>query len=68
MNKLELIQDLKDTTDLSKPEAAAVVDIFFNGMAEELAKGGSVEIRGLCRPFSTLNKERLPIFLASMER
>ena len=41
MNKLELIQALKDATDLSKSEAAAVVDIFFNGMAEELAKGGS---------------------------
>ncbi len=47
MNKLELIQALKDATDLSKSEAAAVVDIFFNGMAEELAKGGRVEIRGL---------------------
>ena len=29
MNKLELIQALKDATDLTKPEAAAVVDIFF---------------------------------------
>ena len=28
MNKLELIQALKDATDLTKPEAAAVVDIF----------------------------------------
>ena len=28
MNKLELIQSLKDATDLTKPEAAAVVDIF----------------------------------------
>ena len=34
MNKLELIQALKDTTDLTKPEAVAVVDIFFNEMAE----------------------------------
>jgi integration host factor subunit beta len=51
MNKLELIQALKDATDLSKPEAAAVVDIFFNGMADELAKGGRVEIRGLCSFF-----------------
>ena len=33
MNKLELIQALKDATDLSKSEAAVVVDIFFNGMA-----------------------------------
>ena len=48
MNKLELIQALKDATDLTRTEAAAVVDIFFNGMAEELAKGGRVEIRGLC--------------------
>ena len=51
MNKLELIQALKDATDLSKPEAAAVVDIFFNEMADELAKGGRVEIRGLCSFF-----------------
>ena len=51
MNKVQLIQALKDATDLSKPEAAAVVDIFFNEMAEELAKGGRVEIRGLCSFF-----------------
>jgi integration host factor subunit beta len=51
MNKLELIQALKDATDLSKYEAAAVVDIFFNGMADALAKGGRVEIRGLCSFF-----------------
>jgi integration host factor subunit beta len=48
MNKFELIQALKDVTDLSKSEAATVVDILFNEMAEELAKGGRVEIRGLC--------------------
>jgi integration host factor subunit beta len=51
MNKLELIQALKDDTDLSKSEAAAVVDIFFNGMADALAKGDRVEIRGLCSFF-----------------
>ena len=51
MNKLELIQTLKNATNLSKPEAAAVVDIFFNKMANELAKGGRVEIRGLCSFF-----------------
>ncbi|MGD9309681.1 MAG: HU family DNA-binding protein [Desulfosarcina sp.] len=51
MNKLELIQVLKDATDLSKPQAAAVVDIFFNEMANELANGGRVEIRGLCSFF-----------------
>ena len=51
MNKLELIQTLKDTTDLTKPQAAGVVNLFFNEMAEELAKGGRVEIRGLCSFF-----------------
>ena len=51
MNKLELIQALKNATDLSKPEAAAVVDIFYNGMAAALAKGERVEIRGFCSFF-----------------
>ena len=51
MNKVELIQALKDATDLTKPEVAAVVGIFFNSMTEELAKGGRVEIRGLCSFF-----------------
>ena len=51
MNKLELIQALKDATDLSKSEANAVVGLFFNEMSEELAEGGRVEIRGLCSFF-----------------
>jgi len=51
MNKLELIQALKNTADLSKSEAAAVVDLFFNEMADALAKGDRVEIRGLCSFF-----------------
>lgn len=51
MNKLDLIQALKEATDLSKSEAAAVVDIFFNGMVDALAKGDRVEIRGLCSFF-----------------
>ena len=51
MNKLELIQALKDATDLSRPKAAVVVDIFFNEMAAALAKGERVEIRGLCSFF-----------------
>jgi integration host factor subunit beta len=42
MNKLELIQALKDATDLSKSEAAAVVDVFFNEMADALAMGDRV--------------------------
>ena len=51
MNKLELIQALKGASDLSKPEGAAVVDIFFNEMTAALAKGDRVEIRGLCSFF-----------------
>ena len=51
MNKLELIQLLKDTAELSKSEATAVVDIFFNEMTNALANGNRVEIRGLCSFF-----------------
>jgi integration host factor subunit beta len=51
MNKLELIQALKGVADLSKSEAVAVVDIFFNGMFDTLTKGDRVEIRGLCSFF-----------------
>ena len=51
MNKLELIQALKDANGLSGSEAEAVVNLFFNEMSEELAKGDRVEIRGLCSFF-----------------
>ena len=48
MNKLELIAALKDRANLSKAEAAGVMDLFFDNMAEALARGDRVEIRGLC--------------------
>jgi integration host factor subunit beta len=48
MNKLELIATLKNEAQLTKSEAAAVVDLFFNEMANALARGDRVEIRGLC--------------------
>ena len=48
MNKLELIKNLKEECQISKKEAAAVVDLFFNEMANALAKSDRVEIRGLC--------------------
>ena len=51
MKKLELVQALKDATNLSRFKAAAVVDIFFNEMAAALAEGDRVEIRGLCSFF-----------------
>ena len=48
MNKLELIKTLRDECQISKKEAATIVDLFFNEMANALAKGDRVEIRGLC--------------------
>jgi integration host factor subunit beta len=51
MNKIELIQALKDSNHLSKSEAEAVINLFFNQMAEALAQGDRVEIRGLCSFF-----------------
>jgi integration host factor subunit beta len=48
MNKLELIQTLSTTNGLTKIEAARIVSIFFDQMANTLEKGDRVEIRGLC--------------------
>jgi len=48
MNKIDLIIALKNETDLTKPEAEAVVNLFFNEMSNALANGDRVEIRGLC--------------------
>ena len=51
MNKLDLIQALRDATDLTKQEDERVVTDFFNGMAGALVKGERVEIRGYCSFF-----------------
>ena len=51
MNTLELIDVLKKECGISRKEAAAVVDLFFESMSETLAKGDRVEIRGLCSFF-----------------
>ena len=48
MNKLDLTAALKNEAELTKSEAATIVDLFFNEMANALAKGDRVEIRGLC--------------------
>jgi integration host factor subunit beta len=48
MNKLELIGMLKKEHRLSKNDAAAVVELFFDKMSDALARGDRVEIRGLC--------------------
>ncbi len=51
MNKLELISALKQKADLTKTEAAEIVQIFFDSLTEALTKGERVEIRGLCSFF-----------------
>lgn len=51
MNKLELIATLKNEANISKAEAAKIVEIFFGNMGDALAKGERVEIRGLCSFF-----------------
>ena len=51
MNKLELISALKAEGNMSKAEAAKIVQIFFDNMSEAMARGERVEIRGLCSFF-----------------
>jgi len=48
LNKLELIQKVKDKCHLTKQEADAIVKIFFFETVKALVKGDRVEIRGLC--------------------
>jgi integration host factor subunit beta len=48
MNKMELISMLKEKVGISKSEAGTIVNIFFDQMADTLAAGGRVEIRGFC--------------------
>ena len=51
MNKIDLIQALKDSNNLTKSEAERIVTLFFDKMAGALAQGDRVEIRGLCSFF-----------------
>ncbi|RZB35814.1 MAG: integration host factor subunit beta [Desulfobacteraceae bacterium Eth-SRB2] len=48
MNKLDLIETLQNQAGISKNKAEAVVRLFFDDMANALANGDRVEIRGLC--------------------
>ena len=48
MNKLEIVETLKTKAGLTKNEATAVVKLFFDEMANALANGDRVEIRGFC--------------------
>ena len=51
MNKIDLINALKNECRLSKKEAAAIVDLFFDKISSALAEGERVELRGLCTFF-----------------
>ena len=51
MNKLELVAKLTDECQISKKEAAAIVELFFDKISTTLAEGDRVEIRGLCSFF-----------------
>jgi integration host factor subunit beta len=48
MNKLELINAVRDEAQIKKSEAAAIVNLFFNKMVDALANGDRIEIRRLC--------------------
>ncbi|AEI38221.1 MAG: integration host factor subunit beta [Zymomonas mobilis subsp. pomaceae] len=57
MIRSELIQILaNDNPELSPEEIEHIVDVFFNGITEHLAKGGRVEIRGF-GAFSTRSRD-----------
>ena len=48
MTKAELIDALREESDLTRNEATEVVQLFFDEMSDALAKGDRVELRGLC--------------------
>jgi len=48
MNKSSLIEALSEDTDLPPKEAEEVVKVVFDEMANSLANGERVEIRGFC--------------------
>ena len=51
MNKSDLIEALSKDTGLTLTKAEEVVNTVFNNMANALAKGDRVEIRGFCSMF-----------------
>ncbi len=46
MNKSELIEQLAANADVTKKKAELVVNLIFDSMAEALARGDRIEIRG----------------------
>ena len=51
MNKIELINALKNECMISKKEASTIVYLFFDKISSALSEGDRVEIRGLCSFF-----------------
>ena len=51
MNKIEVINALRNECKISKKEAATIVDLFFDKISSALAEGDRVELRGLCTFF-----------------
>ncbi len=57
MTKSDIINDLNNEYDITKQEAATIVNVFFNEMSNALANGERVEIRGLCSIYIKKYKE-----------
>lgn len=51
MNKVELIETLRNEAGLSRTKAKKIVELFFDKISNALASGDRVEIRGLCSIF-----------------
>lgn len=51
LNKLELIQEVKNRTGLNQDEAAEFVMTFFDSLTNAFIEGERVEIRGFCSFF-----------------
>ena len=60
MNKLELISALKTEANISKAEAAKVVQIFFDNMADAMARE-SVSKSVACAAFSSRNTKDIRV-------
>jgi len=48
MNKLELVEALREKAAVTKTEAEMVVNMVFNEMLKAMSNGDRVEIRGFC--------------------
>ena len=46
MNKIDVIKVLAEKKNLTGKQAMEIVDLMFNGFANELKNGGRIEIRG----------------------